>query len=110
MKYIKVNKLVWDSVSEADKQNITEHLREYGVLKPDQEIVADAHTPLPAITPHIHDTRTKTDENFNALGVDWICRAICDSTHSESDCSVYGQSLPACLATIAASREARNSG
>lgn len=106
MSDIKVNKLVWDTVDETGKQHIVAHLREYGVLKPDQQIVADAQTALPEIRPHvIDDAGTKADVNVRTLGVDWICRAICDSTHSATDCSVYGQSLSACLAMIVASRE-----
>lgn len=40
-------------LSDADKQHITGHLHEYGVLKHDQNIVADTHTAPPAITCHI---------------------------------------------------------
>ena len=106
MSDIRVNKLIWDSLQETDRQHIAAHLREYGVLKPDHKIAADAHAPLPEIRPHvISDTGTKADVNVRALGVDWIRRAICDSTHAETDCSVYGQSLKVCLSLIAASRK-----
>lgn len=103
---IKVNKRIWDAVSEIDKQNISAHLLEYGVLKPGQNIIADANTSLPAVTCHINDAPSEDDECIKALGVDWMCRAICDSTKSETNCTLYGQSLSACLATIATSREA----
>jgi len=99
---IKVNKILWDTLSDADKQHITEHLHEYGVLKPDQNIVADAHTPPPAVTCHINDPISGVDEDIQAPGLDWLCRAICDSTKSETDCSLYGQSVSACLGAIAA--------
>lgn len=107
---IKVNKILWDAVSDSDKQTIAAHLRQYGVLKPGQNIVADAHTPPPFITCHVNETTSEDDENINALGLDWMCRAVCDSTKAEADCSLYGQSLSACLATISASREANNTG
>jgi hypothetical protein len=108
---IKVNKLVWDSISELDKEGIVAHLRQYGVLKPGQIIVADAHTPLPSIKPHSKEALMGQagERNVKALGVDWICRAICDSTNAETDCPLYGQSLGACLATVSASREVSQS-
>jgi len=99
-----VNKLVWDAISEADKRHIAAHLEQYGVLKPGQKIVADAHAPLPSITPHIYDTSGDNDVT-KALGIDWTCRAICDSTKVEANCSHYGQPLSACLKTISQSRE-----
>lgn len=102
---IKVNKVIWDAVPEIDKKNISAHLLEYGVLKPGQNIIADADTPLPAVTCHINDAPTEDDECIKALGIDWMCRAICDSSKAETHCSLYGQSLSACLATIATSRE-----
>ena len=104
---IKVNKLVWDSISEADKKGIVTHLKQYGVLKPSQNIIADSRTPLPAIKSHtgVVLMRAGEERNIKALGVDWICRAICDSTNAEADCPLYGQSLGACLATVYASRE-----
>jgi hypothetical protein len=104
---IKVNKKIWDAVSEVDKQNISAHLREYGVLKPGHHIIADANTLLPSITCHINEVPSD-DECIKALGIDWMCRAICDSSKAETHCSLYGQSLPACLATIATSRATNN--
>lgn len=106
MSDIKVNKILWDALSDVDKQHIRGHLHEYGVLKPDQNIVADTHTPPPSITCHINDAVSGVDEEIQAPGLDWLCRAICDSTKSETDCSLYGQSVSACLGTIAGSRKA----
>jgi len=103
---IKVNKIIWDAVSDSEKQHIAAHLRQYGVLKSDQNIIADPDTPLPDITLHHDDARIEDVENVKALGVDWICRSVCDSTKAETDCLLYGQSLSACLATVSASREA----
>lgn len=105
---IKVNKRIWDAVSESDKKNISTHLLEYGVLKPGQNIIADADASLPAITCHISDASTGDDECIKALGIDWMCRAICDSTKAETQCKLYGQSLSACLASIASSRDTNN--
>jgi hypothetical protein len=104
---IKVNKLIWDSISKSDKESIVIHLQQYGVLKPGQNIIADTHTPLPFIKSHTKEDVMMKDEegSINALGVDWICRAICDSTNAEADCPLYGQPLEACLATISAGRE-----
>lgn len=102
---IKVNKRIWDVLSEPDKLRIVAHLRQHKVLKPNQNIIADADTPPPSICSHIFDSRTVGAENIRALGVDWMCRAICDSTQAETNCSLYGQSLSSCLATISASRE-----
>jgi hypothetical protein len=105
MTYFKVNKRIWDVLSEQDKRGIVAHLQQHGVLKPRQNIIADAHTPPPSIGSRIFDSTTAGAENIKALGVDWMCRAICDSTKAEANCSLYGQSLSACLATISASRE-----
>ncbi|HUX90735.1 MAG TPA: hypothetical protein VMV48_08605 [Gallionellaceae bacterium] len=102
----KVNKRIWDVLSEPDKLRIVAHLQQHGALKPNQNIIADAHTPPPSIASRIFDSTTGGAENIKALGVDWMCRAICDSTKAETNCSLYGQSLSACLATISASREA----
>lgn len=106
MSDIKVNNILWAALSDADKQHITAHLHEYGVLKPDQNIVADTHTAPPAITCHKNDSILGVDEDIKAPGLDWLCRAICDSTKSETDCSLYGQSVSVCLGTIADSRKA----
>lgn len=106
MSDIKVNKIFWDALSDAEKLHITGHLHEYGVLKSGQNIVADTHTPPPSITCHINDSISGVDEDIKAPGLDWLCRAICDSTKSETDCSLYGQSVPACLGAIAGSRKA----
>jgi len=107
MSDVKVNKVVWDALTEADKIYITTHLKEFGVLKVEQNIVADACTAPPATTPHINDTSGDT-ESAVALGIDWTCRAICDATNTEMNCVLYGQPLSACLHTIAASREAQH--
>jgi hypothetical protein len=104
MSDVKVNKVIWDALSESDKKYITTHLKEYGVLKAEQNIVADAYTPPPTITPHINDI-PGASESAEALGIDWTCRAICDATKAEINCVLYGQPLSACLHTIAASRE-----
>ena len=45
MSDVKVNKVVLDALSEADKNYITTHLKEFGVLKAEQNFVADACTP-----------------------------------------------------------------
>lgn len=108
MSDVKVNKIVWDALSEADKKYITTHLKEFGVLKAEQNIVADADTPPPAIVPHINDTSGDSN-SVEALGIDWICRAICDASRAEKNCVLYGQPLSACLHTIAASRGPTNS-
>lgn len=105
---VKVNKVVWDALTEADKKYITAHLKEYGVLKAEQNIVADAHALPPAITAHINDSLADR-ESAEALGIDWTCRAICDATKAEMNCVLYGQPLSACLNTIASSREAHHS-
>lgn len=105
MSDIKVNKYVWDAIPDRDKQHIVAHLREYGVLKPDQSLLADADTDFPAIKQHNHDAYVEKFENAKALGVDWICRGICDSSNSEKNCSLYGQSLSACFNSISTSRQ-----
>lgn len=104
---IKVNKRIWDSISESDKESIAIHLRQHGVLKPGQNIIADANTPLLFIKPHTKEgiPIKVEEETINALGVDWLCRAICDSTNAEANCSLYGQPLKDCLATVSACRE-----
>jgi len=102
---IKVNKIIWDAVQESDKQHIALHLRLFGVLKPDQNIVADAKTAQPAICYPLDEITTANDEDIKALGIDWLCRDICDLAKTETGCSLYGQSLSTCLETIAASRE-----
>ena len=104
MSDIIVNKLIWDAISEADKRHIAAHLEQYGVLKPGQKIVADSHAPLPSVKPHINDT-SGDNEVAEAMGIDWTCRAICDLTKAEANCSLYGQPLSACLKTISQSRE-----
>jgi len=104
---IKVNKIIWDAVSDVEKQQITSHLREYGVLKPGQNIVADPLSLSSAITCRMNDVSMGAVGCTRALGLDWLCRAICDSTKSETDCPLYGQSLAACFATIVASRESK---
>lgn len=109
MSDIKVNKIVWDAISAVDKRHIITHLRQYGVLKPEQNIVADAHTPPPFITPHSKN-ESGDDDSIQALGIDWTCRAICDSTKAETNCALYGQALSSCLLTICDSRESVHSG
>jgi len=104
MSDIKVNKLIWDAISEQDKQHIITHLRQFGVLKPEQQIVADARTMFPAIRSHVNDT-TVDAKKVKAIGLDWTCRAICDSTNAETNCIFYGQPLSACLCAISRSRE-----
>lgn len=105
MSDIKVNKAIWDTVRESDKEHIALHLRLFGVLKPAQNIVADANTTQPAISYPLDEMRTSNEENIKAMGIDWLCRDICKLVKAETGCSLYGQSLSTCLETIAASRE-----
>lgn len=110
MSDIKVNKFVWNAISEVDKEHIVTHLRQYGVLKSDEFILADADTAFPDVRQHNHGSDVEKFENAKALGLDWICRAICDSSNSEKNCALYGQSLSSCLDTISVSRQLSHAG
>lgn len=70
MSDVKVNKVVWNALSEADKNYIATHLKEFGVLKEEQNIVADACTPPPSVTPHINDASadSKSAVALGAIG------------------------------------------
>lgn len=103
---IKVNKLLWDTLSETERKHIALHLRMFGVLTPDQHIVGDAETPPPKLFYKLENIVTGSEDDIEALGVDWFCRSVCDLAKKNKGCTQYGQSLSTCLATIAASREA----
>ena len=97
MSDVKVNKVVWDVLYEADKKYIATHLKEFGVLKAEQKIVADADTPPPAIVPHINDTSVDSN-SVEAMGINWTCRAICDASRAEKNCVLYGYHFqPVCI-------------
>lgn len=102
---IKVNKKIWDAVPTSDKNHIELHLRLFGVLKPDQSIIADAQSAQPSKNYQFDELSIMNDENVKALGIDWLCRDICKLAKAKTGCTLYGQSLSTCLETIAASRE-----
>lgn len=106
MSYLKVNKRVWDAVPASDIQHITLHLQECGVLKVGQIIIADADTPPPAICLSINKKADRKIENVEALGIDWLCKAICNSTETAHLCSLSDKPLSVCLSKVSASRKA----
>lgn len=101
---IKVNKIIWDSVPAQDKDHITLHLRQFGVLQPGENIVADVGVPSPANLTELDSVITDKDRNVKALGIDWLCRYICVMSKRETGCLLYGQTISTCLETIASSR------
>lgn len=102
---IPVNKFIWESLPELDRQHITAHLLHFGVINPEQRIVPQVNVPVPEVKPHVGDINTADMEKIRACGVDWLCRAICDSTQAEKNCTLYGQPLLQCLKTIEMTRE-----
>lgn len=105
MSDLKVSKIIWDKVSVLDKQHITSHLRLFGVIDPDQNIIADDQTELPCIDYPLDQITTAHGLDFKAQGIDWLCRDICNLAKIKRGCSAYGPTLATCLATIADSRE-----
>lgn len=93
---------MWEALSVPDKRQIIHHLEHFGVLKEGQQIVGDINTPMPAIDCHGCDRNGK---GVQALGVDWVCRAICNSSGEKTNCALYGQSLHLCMETISKSRQ-----
>lgn len=104
MDEIKVNKFMWDALSQTDKLKIAAHLVQYGVLQPGQSIVGDVHAPMPPID-SLSNGNHRGNPQINALGVDWVCRAVCDSSGTKSNCVLYGQSMRLCLESVTKSRE-----
>ena len=104
MLQFKVNKMLWDAVPVKDRLHITAHLQEHGVLKAGQEIVADAETRLPALCPSMGNITDRKLEHVEALGVDWLCKAICHSTEASFMCSLSDKTLSQCLTKVTASR------
>lgn len=105
MSYFKVNKMVWDAVPALDKQHITAHLQQYGVLKAGQVIIADIETPPPALCLSINKKADREIENVEALGMDWLCKAICNSIETSNMCSLSDKKLSLCLSKVTASRK-----
>jgi hypothetical protein len=103
---VKVNKMLWNAVSEVEKQHIEYHLRTFGVLEYGQKIVTDAENTQPIKCEQAGEQDKR--KNISALGTDWICRNICELAKAESGtcCSLSEKSLNNCLTIIAASRVA----
>ncbi len=105
MKAVKVNKFIWDALSEIDKAHVTAHLRHFGVLDETEYIIGDRATPFPS-GESILKTGSQTGKHaVIAEGKDWLCRAVCDSMDKKSNCKLYGQSTRLCMESITKHRE-----
>lgn len=108
---IKVNKKLWDAVSDQNKKSITDHLVDHEVLKQGDQIVPDENTPVPAPETQIYGA-TIGDVTTFGLIPGWVCKAACDAAAAAAvaACTASGPALAACLAVIAAGREACRNG
>lgn len=105
MSDLKVNKTIWDKVSVLDKQHITSHLRSFGILEPEGNIIGDDQTNLPSINYPLDQITTAHGQDIKAWGIDWLCRDICNLAKQKRAGSAYGCPLVTCLSTLAESRE-----
>lgn len=108
---IKINKKLWDAVSDQNKKSITDHLVDHEVIKPTDKIVADENTPVPSPDTQVFGA-TIGDVTTFGLIPGWICKAACDAAAAAAvaACTATGPGLAACLALIAAAREACRNG
>lgn len=102
MSDVKVNNILWDTLSEAERLIITSHLRDYGVLKPGQKIISDAGSPPSVLF------QQETPVTISAKLIDWICKSVCQTTGAENNCTHAGRNLQECLSSIRASRESHD--
>jgi hypothetical protein len=105
MSLVKVNKIIWDALPEDDRNQITAHLQHFGVLQEGQQIIGDMRMPMPSIESLMKYGPGKGAHQVEALGVDWMCRAICDSMETKTNCVLYGQSSRFCMESITKHRE-----
>lgn len=111
MSDIKVNKTIWDQVSVLDKQHITAHLRLFGILEPEENIIADDQTSLPCIDYPLDQITAPHGQELKALGIDWLCRDICNMVKRNKQGSAYECTPATCLSSIADTRKIlRNHG
>ena len=105
MKAVKVNKFIWDALPAIDKEHVTAHLKHFGVLNEDEIIVGDSSIPFPSGESILKAGSNTGQHAVLALGVDWLCRAVCDSMENKCNCALYGQSTRLCVESIIKHRE-----
>ena len=111
MANIKINKKLWDAVSDQNKKSITDHLLDHEVIKPGDKIVPDEKTPVPSPDTQVFGA-TIGDVTTLGLIPGGVCKALCDAAAAAAvaACTASGPALAACLAVIAAAREACRNG
>ncbi|AZY96048.1 hypothetical protein EOJ32_19855 (plasmid) [Paracoccus sp. Arc7-R13] len=101
---ILVNSEQWNSISEKEKEKITEGLRQVGALRSEDQVKGD-----PAVVPF--DENTQLAPMWNPIKD--ICKALCDTTAAAGaawcTANTAGVGLAVCLAAAEVARhECRN--
>jgi len=110
MNEIKVNNQIWDSVSDKEKEQIIDVLREHGLLE-GITILADENTPPPSSETLLYAATVGDMYSMELLGLpSWACKLACDAAAASATAALMPLGLAppvlaAALAVIAAGRK-----